>query len=147
MQGIGLGVQLNTAHRSADPVSPFQDMVTYFMNLSQANLQGSPRWELEYRLTEAYGVPDAGARSMHTALTRIATNQGTLQRYYVYNSVSYDSASCDEPCRAEHVCAIQQVAFDDYATCLQAFAAAPAPVALLTLLLASFLGLHALLAQ
>ncbi|VTJ55006.1 Hypothetical predicted protein [Marmota monax] len=121
-----------------------QDMVTYFMNLSLANSQESPRWELEYRLTEAYGVPDAGARSMHSALTRIATNQGTLQRYYVYNSVSYDLASCGEPCRTEHVCAIQQVAFDAYATCLQAFATAPEP--LLPLLLASFLGLHALLA-
>uniref|UniRef100_A0A8D2CSI2 Sphingomyelin phosphodiesterase acid like 3B n=1 Tax=Sciurus vulgaris TaxID=55149 RepID=A0A8D2CSI2_SCIVU len=122
-----------------------QDMVTYFMNLSQANLQESPHWELEYRLTEAYGVPDAGAGSMHTVLTGIATDQGTLQRYYVYNSVSYDLSACGEACRAEHVCAIQQVAFDAYATCLNAFGTALTP--LLTLLLASFLGLHVLLAQ
>lgn len=120
-------------------------MVTYFMNLSQANLQETPHWELEYRLTEAYGVPDAGAGSMHTVLTGIATDQGTLQRYYVYNSVSYDLSACGEACRAEHVCAIQQVAFDAYATCLNAFGTALTP--LLTLLLASFLGLHVLLAQ
>ncbi|KAB1268860.1 Acid sphingomyelinase-like phosphodiesterase 3b [Camelus dromedarius] len=120
-----------------------QDIVTYFLNLSQANAQGSPRWELEYRLTEAYGVPDAGARSMHAALDGIASDQGALQRYYVYNSVSYDTQACGDACRAEHVCALREVAFDAYAACLRAPGAAPAPH--LALLLAALLGLSALL--
>lgn len=93
-------------------------MVTYFLNLSQANAQGTPHWELEYRLTEAYQVQDAGTSSMHKALTRIASDQHTLQRYYVYNSVSYDHSACGDICRTEHVCAMQQVAFRPYATCL-----------------------------
>ncbi|KAM5248630.1 acid sphingomyelinase-like phosphodiesterase 3b [Ctenodactylus gundi] len=108
-----------------------QDMVTYFMNLSRANEQNTPLWELEYRLTEAYRVPDASVHSMHTALSRIASDWSTLQRYYVYNSVSYDSSTCDETCRVEHVCAMQQVAFDAYAACLQGtgrdFRPAPSP--------------------
>uniref|UniRef100_A0A8C6E598 Sphingomyelin phosphodiesterase acid like 3B n=1 Tax=Moschus moschiferus TaxID=68415 RepID=A0A8C6E598_MOSMO len=120
-----------------------QDMVTYFLNLSQANALGAPRWELEYRVTEAYGVPDAGARSMHAALGRIASDQGALQRYYVYNSVSYDTRACDEACRAEHVCALREVAFDGYAACLRAPGVAPAPC--LALLPAALLGLRALL--
>ncbi|XP_019288037.2 acid sphingomyelinase-like phosphodiesterase 3b isoform X3 [Panthera pardus] len=121
-----------------------QDMVTYFVNLSQANEKGIPLWELEYRLTEAYGVPDAGSRSMHAALGRIASDPGTLQRYYVYNSVSYDMEACDPACSAEHVCAMREVAFDAYAACLRAPGAAPAPR--LALLLAALLGLRALLA-
>ncbi|XP_045332240.1 acid sphingomyelinase-like phosphodiesterase 3b isoform X3 [Leopardus geoffroyi] len=121
-----------------------QDMVTYFVNLSQANEKGIPLWELEYRLTEAYGVPDAGSRSMHAALGRIASDPGTLQRYYVYNSVSYDREACDPACSAEHVCAMREVAFDAYAACLRAPGAAPAPR--LALLLAALLGLRALLA-
>ncbi|KAF6345681.1 sphingomyelin phosphodiesterase acid like 3B [Rhinolophus ferrumequinum] len=120
-----------------------QNMMTYFMNLSQANARGEARWELEYRVTEAYGVPDAGARSMHAALGRIATDQDTLQRYYVYNSVSYDTRACGEVCRAEHVCALREVAFDAYAACLRAPGSGPAPV--LALLLAALLGLCALL--
>ncbi|XP_040085738.1 acid sphingomyelinase-like phosphodiesterase 3b isoform X2 [Oryx dammah] len=120
-----------------------QDMVTYFLNLSQANALGAPRWELEYRVTEAYGVPDAGARSMHAALGRIASDQGALQRYYVYNSVSYDTRACDGACRAEHVCALREVAFDRYAACLRAPGVAPAPC--LALLPAALLGLRALL--
>lgn len=119
-------------------------MVTYFVNLSQANAQGMARWELEYQLTKAYGVPDAGARAMHAALGRIASDQGTLQRYYVYNSVSYDTQACDEACRTEHVCALREVAFDAYATCLRAPGTALAPG--LALLLAALLGLSVLLA-
>ena len=126
------------------PPSLHQDMVTYFVNLSQANEKGIPLWELEYRLTEAYRVPDAGSRSMHAALGRIASDPGTLQRYYVYNSVSYDREACDPACSAEHVCAMREVAFDAYAACLRAPGAAPAPR--LALLLAALLGLRALLA-
>uniref|UniRef100_A0A8C5NZH4 Acid sphingomyelinase-like phosphodiesterase 3b n=1 Tax=Jaculus jaculus TaxID=51337 RepID=A0A8C5NZH4_JACJA len=91
-----------------------QDMVTYFLNLSQANAQDSPHWRLEYRLTEAYQVRDAGAGSMHTALSRIASDRDTLQRYYIYNSAGYDDRACDESCRAEHVCAMRRVAFEAY---------------------------------
>ncbi|KAM9243833.1 acid sphingomyelinase-like phosphodiesterase 3b [Dugong dugon] len=120
-----------------------QDVVTYFVNLSQANAQGTPSWQLEYRLTEAYGVPDASARCMHSALGRIARDQGVLQRYYVYNSVSYDTQNCGKACRTEHVCALREVAFDAYATCLRAPGAMPAPQ--LALLLAALLGMRALL--
>ncbi|XP_029801725.1 acid sphingomyelinase-like phosphodiesterase 3b [Suricata suricatta] len=79
-----------------------QDMVTYFLNLSQANEKGTPLWELEYRLTEAYRVPDAGARSMHQALGRIASDPGVLQRYYGYYSVGYDRQPCDPACSVDH---------------------------------------------
>uniref|UniRef100_A0A2K5Q8J9 Sphingomyelin phosphodiesterase acid like 3B n=1 Tax=Cebus imitator TaxID=2715852 RepID=A0A2K5Q8J9_CEBIM len=116
-----------------------KDMVTYFMNLSQANALGKPRWELEYRLTEAFGVPDASARSMEAALDRIASDQGALQRYYAYNSVSYDAGICDEACSTQHVCAMRQVDFDAYTACLYASGTDPMPQ--LPLLLAALLGL------
>ncbi|KAM4871807.1 acid sphingomyelinase-like phosphodiesterase 3b [Thomomys bottae] len=104
-----------------------QDMLTYFMNLSLANTQQTQRWELEYQLTEAYQVPDASTRSMQEALSRIAGDPDILQRYYVYNSVSYDTGPCQGDCPKEHVCAMQQVAFHTYTTCLRASGAALAP--------------------
>lgn len=119
--------------------------MTYFLNLSQANMQGRARWELEYQLTKAYAVPDAGARSMNDVLGRIASNQSALQRYYVYNSVSHDTRACDEVCRAEHVCALREVAVGSYNTCLRGPAAAPGPGLGLPLLLAAQLGLGTLL--
>ncbi|XP_004603773.2 acid sphingomyelinase-like phosphodiesterase 3b [Sorex araneus] len=120
-----------------------KDIATYYANLSQANAQGAPHWKLEYRLTEAYGVPDAGARSMQQALQRIASDQHVLQRYYVYNSVSYDVRACGEACRTEHVCALREVSFGAYAACLRD--SAPSPL-LAAPLLVALLGLRALLA-
>lgn len=116
-------------------MSLIQDVVTYFLNLSQASAHESPHWEQEYRLTEAYQVQDASTSSMHTALTRIASEPHILQRYYVYNSVSYDRSTCGDICRAEHVCAIQQVAFSTYATCLHGLGDKPVPGFLLVLTL------------
>ncbi|XP_013374992.1 PREDICTED: acid sphingomyelinase-like phosphodiesterase 3b isoform X2 [Chinchilla lanigera] len=122
-----------------------QDMMTYFMNLSQANAQNNPRWELEYRLTEAYGVPDASVRSMQEVATGIASDQDKLQRYYDYNSVSYDTTPCGETCRTEFLCAMQEVDFDAYSICLRSMGARPR-IEVLLALLAMLLGLQALLA-
>ncbi|XP_016043327.1 acid sphingomyelinase-like phosphodiesterase 3b isoform X1 [Erinaceus europaeus] len=116
-----------------------KDMMTYYVNLSQANAQGTPKWQLEYRVTEAYRVPDAGVQSMHQALDRIASDQEVLQRYYVYNSVSYDLLDCREVCRTEQVCAMREVAFAAYESCLRSPAAKPASG--FALLLAALLGL------
>ncbi|XP_031234800.1 acid sphingomyelinase-like phosphodiesterase 3b [Mastomys coucha] len=104
-----------------------KDMVTYFLNLRQANIQETPVWEQEYRLTEAYQVLDASTSSMHTVLTRIASEPHILQRYYIYNSVSYNNLTCEDSCRVEHVCAIQHVAFNTYATCLHSLGAQLVP--------------------
>ncbi|KAM6216972.1 acid sphingomyelinase-like phosphodiesterase 3b [Rhynchocyon petersi] len=120
-----------------------QDMLTYFVDLSKANEQGTAQWELEYRLTEAYGVLDVGAQSMNAALDHIHRDQRALQRYYVYNSVSYDHQACGRACRTEHVCALREVDFDAYDACLRALGTAPVPR--LQLLLAALVGMRVLL--
>ncbi|XP_059195752.1 acid sphingomyelinase-like phosphodiesterase 3b [Centropristis striata] len=95
-----------------------KDVVTYYMNLTYANaVQGL--WEKEYRLTESFRVADASPASMHQALQRIATDRCYLQKYYEFNSVSYDLSECDRGCRADHVCAAREVDFDRYERCLE----------------------------
>uniref|UniRef100_A0A2K6M910 Sphingomyelin phosphodiesterase acid like 3B n=1 Tax=Rhinopithecus bieti TaxID=61621 RepID=A0A2K6M910_RHIBE len=58
----------------------------------QANAQGMRCWELEYQLTKAYWA----------VLDCITGDQGALQHYYVYNSVSYYPGVCDEAARVCH---------------------------------------------
>ncbi len=96
----------------------FQDVVTYYLNLTHANV-ARERWEKEYRLTESFRVPDASAASMHQVLERMANDQCYLQKYYEYNSVSYDLIECDSNCRVDHVCAAREVDFDMYEHCLE----------------------------
>ncbi|XP_074074061.1 acid sphingomyelinase-like phosphodiesterase 3b [Macrotis lagotis] len=118
-----------------------QDMVTYYLNLTRANLQ-TPSWEKEYRLTEAFQVPDGSASSLQQVLDQMARDGGVLQRYYRYNSVSYDSGPCEPACGAEHLCAIREVDFAKYERCLQVAGSACArPGALALLCLAAGLGL------
>ncbi|XP_063810634.1 acid sphingomyelinase-like phosphodiesterase 3b isoform X1 [Pseudophryne corroboree] len=110
------------------------DMVTYYMNLSYANTE-SPRWEKEYRLTEAFLVPDGSPQSMHKVLEKITTDHCYLQKYYEYNSVSYDLESCGETCKIDHVCAIREVDFTKYATCIQNESSALKPVYHITVMM------------
>lgn len=92
-------------------------MVTYYLNLTYANAARG-RWEKEYRLTESFRVPDASPASMHQVLERMASEQCYLQKYYEFNSVSYDLKRCDSYCRVDHVCAARAVDFDRYELCL-----------------------------
>ncbi|CAJ1062700.1 acid sphingomyelinase-like phosphodiesterase 3b [Xyrichtys novacula] len=95
-----------------------KDVVTYYLNLTYANAaQG--RWEKEYRFTESFRVPDASPSSMHQALELIAKDPCYLQKYYEFNSVSYDLTECDTDCRADHVCAAREVDFERYEHCVE----------------------------
>ncbi|XP_031818331.1 acid sphingomyelinase-like phosphodiesterase 3b [Sarcophilus harrisii] len=124
-----------------DPVTlQLQDMVTYYLNLTQANLQ-APRWDKEYRLTEAFQARDGSAASMQQVLDQITRDNRALQRYYQYNSVSYDLDPCDQGCRAEHLCAMREVDFANYERCIKAVGSAcglSGPLFLLCLMM----GLH-----
>ncbi|CAH2221798.1 acid sphingomyelinase-like phosphodiesterase 3b [Pelobates cultripes] len=94
------------------------DMVTYYLNLTFAN-NVVPRWEKEYRLTEAFQVSDGSSQSMNNVLKKIADDPCYLQKYYEYNSVSYDRNTCEHNCRVDHVCAIREVDFTKYDECLK----------------------------
>ncbi|XP_061216679.1 acid sphingomyelinase-like phosphodiesterase 3b [Neopsephotus bourkii] len=106
------------------------DMVTYYLNLTRANLreEESPVWEEEYRLTEAFQVPDGSAHSMQTVLERISHDPRSLQQYYEFNSVSYDLALCEESCHVDHVCAIRELDFTRYEECVGTSSSASALV-------------------
>lgn len=94
------------------------DMVTYYMNLSYANLV-APRWEKEYRLTEAFHIPDGFVKSMQMMLDKISKDKVYLQKYYEYNSVNYDLTECDPLCRADQICAIREIDFSRNKQCLK----------------------------
>ncbi|KAJ8289248.1 hypothetical protein COCON_G00019070 [Conger conger] len=117
-----------------------KDTVTYYLNLTHANIARA-RWEKEYRLTEAFQVADASPSSMHRVLELMASDRCYLQRYYDYNSVSYDRSACDHTCRVDHVCSAREVDFDRYERCLETEGAPPPGHALTPLLLSAAFSL------
>ncbi|CAK6959049.1 acid sphingomyelinase-like phosphodiesterase 3b [Scomber scombrus] len=102
-----------------------KDVVTYYLNLTHANA-AKERWEKEYRLTESFRVSDASPASMHQVLERMAKDRCYLQKYYEFNSVSYDLKECDSDCRVDHVCSAREVDFKKYDSCLKTEASASA---------------------
>ncbi|KAM9605037.1 acid sphingomyelinase-like phosphodiesterase 3b isoform 3-T3 [Morphnus guianensis] len=123
------------------------DMVTYYLNLTRANMMAStweeefPTWEEEYRLTEAFQVPDGSLRSMQTVLERISKDPHYLQQYYEFNSVRYDLTQCEEACRVDHVCAIREVDFTKYNECVKTSSSASAIISVRLLFFCLLLGL------
>ncbi|NXG13591.1 ASM3B phosphodiesterase, partial [Grallaria varia] len=123
------------------------DIVTYYLNLTHANMMASwqeeefPVWEEEYRLTEAFQVPDGSVHSMQTVLERISGDPHYLQRYYEFNSAMYDLAPCEQECRVDHLCAIREVSFTKYEECVKASSSASAASSVWLLFFCVFLGL------
>ncbi|KAM4601480.1 acid sphingomyelinase-like phosphodiesterase 3b [Polymixia lowei] len=99
-----------------------KDIVTYYLNLTRANT-AQAEWEEEYRLTKSFGVPDGSPASMKQVLERMAKDHVYLQKYYNFNSVSYDLTECNSDCRLDHVCAAREVDFVSYDMCLKEGAA------------------------
>ncbi|XP_069752222.1 acid sphingomyelinase-like phosphodiesterase 3b [Narcine bancroftii] len=121
-----------------------QNVVTYYLNLTYANTV-APQWQLEYNLTEAFEVPDGTFQSMQMALDKIYNYDYYLQKYYKYDSVSYDLSKCDRYCRIDHICAIKAVDFVKYQECVQRESSSPTPIPtlpLISLLLFSLLPLQ-----
>ncbi|XP_051892009.1 acid sphingomyelinase-like phosphodiesterase 3b [Pristis pectinata] len=118
-----------------------QSMVTYYFNLSYANTV-TPLWQQEYNLTEAFEVPDGTVQSMQMALDKLYNDDYYLQKYYKYNSVSYDLSECDRNCRIDQICAIKAVDFVKYEECVQRESSSPTHTA--TLPIISFLLLSLL---
>ncbi|XP_016159210.1 PREDICTED: acid sphingomyelinase-like phosphodiesterase 3b [Ficedula albicollis] len=122
------------------------DMVTYYLNLTRANMVGSAReeefpvWEEEYRLTEAFQVPDGSAPSMQMVLERISRSPHYLQLYYEFNSARYDLEPCQQECRVDHLCAIREVDFVKYNECVKTNSSASAAGSVWLLLFCMLLG-------
>uniref|UniRef100_A0A671S6S3 Acid sphingomyelinase-like phosphodiesterase 3b n=1 Tax=Sinocyclocheilus anshuiensis TaxID=1608454 RepID=A0A671S6S3_9TELE len=117
-----------------------KDIITYYMNLTYSNVVHE-RWEKEYRLTEAFRVPDASPASMHRVMERISSDKCYLQKYYEFNSVNYDLTECHADCRVDHVCAMREVDFEAYEKCVVKEGGSFTAPVLFTLLLSLMLSL------
>nr|XP_003479783.1 acid sphingomyelinase-like phosphodiesterase 3a [Cavia porcellus] len=99
------------------------DMLQYYLNLTEANLKGESDWQLEYVLTQTYGVGDLQPRNLYGLVKQFAA-LGSKQflKYYNYFFVSYDSSMvCDKKCKALQICAIMYLDQASYTDCLKRY--------------------------
>ncbi|CAN9507536.1 unnamed protein product [Ophioblennius macclurei] len=96
------------------------DIWQYFLNLTEANQKQSADWQLEYLMTEAFGLADLQPRSLlKLALSLAADASPTFQRYFKHFMVSYDTGlTCRGDCKLDQVCAVLHPDGYAYAKCL-----------------------------
>ena len=99
----------------------------FYLDLEKANNDGTADWKVEYRATKAYEINDISHASMDTLYKNLKSadinckecpENKLLQKYYLYNSVSYNTNYCDRNCQRLHTCAISQLEEKGYLDCI-----------------------------
>lgn len=86
------------------------DYTQYYLNLTEANLNGRAEWRRAYNFTQLYGMPDVSALALHNVATGMLTQPGLFANYYAANHLLKDGAPfCGSLCRQVHFCAATQV--------------------------------------
>ena len=102
------------------------DISQYYVNLTQANLEGNAQWELEYSFTDSYGVDDVSPESIQELLSELQSpnTQEKFNIYYDHVTVKIHHPEsvpevCDCGCKRGHLCSIEHVDFASYDQCLE----------------------------
>uniref|UniRef100_A0A0N4ZDC3 Guanylate cyclase n=1 Tax=Parastrongyloides trichosuri TaxID=131310 RepID=A0A0N4ZDC3_PARTI len=79
---------------------------TYYANLTGTNEEKAPKWELEYKLKEEYGMNDLSPESFHNLITKFENQKELFEKYYLYYNRNY--IPCESKCRKNAICILRQ---------------------------------------
>ncbi|XP_078449946.1 cyclic GMP-AMP phosphodiesterase SMPDL3A isoform X1 [Lampetra planeri] len=105
-----------------------EELSQFYLNLTEANERGKASWALEYRMAEAFGLPDLRPGSL-LALGRLMLARGpsadaAFALYARHFLVSFTTDRwCQGPCRLRLACAALHVGSDGYEACVDRAAA------------------------
>lgn len=98
-----------------------QSYIQYYLNLTAANLKSNAdNWQIEYDTSDVYAIDELRPTKVHTLLKGFSDKSNKLFRHYIeYNSVRWDpDPECNDTCFQRHICAISELDFDNYHTCI-----------------------------
>lgn len=98
-----------------------QSYIQYYLNLTSANGKGNAEdWQKEYDTSDVYAIDELRPTKVHTLLKGFSDKSNRLFRHYLeYNSVKWDeNPQCNDTCFQRHICAISELDFDNYQTCV-----------------------------
>ncbi|XP_055904920.1 sphingomyelin phosphodiesterase-like isoform X2 [Eupeodes corollae] len=83
----------------------------WYFNLTEANMkpEESPKWKLEYRMTEEFGLKDLSPASVDELLTKFAENPSFFRKYrkiFLVQSDPMVDKECDDECLKEIMCTL-----------------------------------------
>jgi hypothetical protein len=95
------------------------DMLTFYANLTEANLQNKMTWRLEYSATQEYQMKDMSPESWQGVLHRMQVDLDYWLKFEKFFHVSYhiECPSGDDKCRKQQLCAISHQNYHEYMQC------------------------------
>ena len=94
------------------------NILQYWLNLTQANMDRRADWQEEYNAVEYYNIPNLSAQSLDKLARDMDSDDELFDRYYKANGVLYDpDETWDDEIRAVHLCSITQLSYEDYQKC------------------------------
>lgn len=98
-----------------------EDIWQYYLNLTEANQEGSSAWRLEYALTEAFGLADARPLSLlELGLALAEPDSKVFSTYFRHFMVSYnDTITCKGDCKTIQTCSVLFLDRESYTACMK----------------------------
>ncbi|XP_074657493.1 sphingomyelin phosphodiesterase-like [Tubulanus polymorphus] len=95
------------------------DHETYILNITEANISNDPKWVLEYKAKDAYGMTSLYPRDWDKLVQRMKTDDESWNKFQTYYVKSSDSsARCEgSACRHSMLCALQTGRSHDQTFC------------------------------
>ncbi len=97
----------------------------FYLNLDEANQQEDANWRRLYSFRSLYGVENVSAQELHDLAEDFKEYASEkFHDYYKMNSVAAREPSnvpCSCRCKFEHICAIQNVEYEDFDECMETF--------------------------
>ncbi|XP_052797334.1 sphingomyelin phosphodiesterase-like [Mya arenaria] len=72
-----------------------QDYTNYFLNLTDANLNGNPTWQKEYSAKETYGLTSLFPKDWNDLIYRMKTDNTLFNKFCSHTAKSAPNTSCD----------------------------------------------------
>jgi len=81
------------------------DEDNYWVNITEANIKGELKFELEYNKKKEFGMKDLSPASFNDLLQRMLTDESLLDKYitYFYRN-NAQLANCDAKCKKDFIC-------------------------------------------
>eukprot|EP01113_Clastostelium_recurvatum_P017164 TRINITY_DN2008_c0_g1_i10.p1 TRINITY_DN2008_c0_g1~~TRINITY_DN2008_c0_g1_i10.p1 ORF type:complete len:465 (+),score=115.77 TRINITY_DN2008_c0_g1_i10:66-1397(+) len=95
------------------------DVDTYHVNLTDANLNGTPNWIHTYNTRQAYGMPDLLPASWDALITKLETNSTLFDLYYRLHTSYGPDSTCTGGCVKDELCSLKSAASSLYMQCMQ----------------------------
>ena len=93
------------------------ELETHFLNLTRANAEDNPIWELHHKYTEEFNMTDLSPNSIMKYAQRALTDADVGKQYrnirFTDGPKGHDETACDYNCRKRWFCQISTADFDE----------------------------------